>query len=264
MLREPAPDTRHGDRLAHKVGAGRFTPAHGEEDFGEELTCAASGIRRSVARSLNDVHRSAERRFYSHFTRIEQVRILGRPHRRIDPRRVALVAAMKIGQHLVVIGACLRCAATGSDRRCCRDKKFGRRVRTYDGADIATIENGAAPPLGESALLTHQCLSKPRHDGDSGCRLGNDRPGKCVKVEHIEVDGPGDGDSFGLIVEGMTVFQEGRRNGTIGQSGIEVVEVEMGRKPPREGAFAGRGRTVDRDNHVSQPLQIRTKPRARP
>src|SRR6516165_3570863 len=123
-----------------------------------------------------------------------------------------------------------------------------------DGADIAAVEHGAGRPHREFALVVDQGLANLRdrshHRGGFGDRLQFQRI--FLIFFWIEPDR----DLGGLlgVVRRIAGIEHGLGDGAVEKTGVEMMQAIDRRDLPRDRAFAGRGWTIDRNDHRRLPF----------
>src|SRR5215471_1070349 len=148
------------------------------------------------------------------------------------------------------------------------DEELRGRVRGDDGADVATVDDGARRvprrALCERALIFEQ---RPAHRGQCGDLGGGasdivtTNGGVCRTCGIDRVRGE---DRIGLV-RGIAVrFDDPERNEAIERAGVQMRKTVVTREQPREGSLAARGRAVDSDDDAMRHGATRSMRAPRP
>ena len=195
--------------------------------------------------------------------------VVGRAQRRGLSRGVCGVAALDVGEHGVEVdlaagGDVLVVPALGAHLGRGGQVHLRRGVGEHDGADVATLDDGAVGALGELALQGDEVLA---HLGDRGDRgdvggdlgaadlagdvlAGQPHGGRLRVVADVEAQARGLGGD-GLGVGGVDAgAQHGERGDAVHGTGVDVLGVEALGERPAGGRLAGAGGAVDGEDQA--------------
>ncbi len=111
-------------------------------------------------------------------------------------------------------------------------------ARGHDGADVASVQNGAAWPGGEGALRLEQGLAHARHGGDDRRRLAHLAAAQHRLVEIGEAEPARRRDRGAFVVEVAVGADQRRRGGAIKEPGVEMRQAVAHGEAPGDGALA--------------------------
>ena len=129
-----------------------------------------------------------------------------------------------------------------------RDEQLDRRFGADHRADVAAVEHRARRAVRESALLVDQHAPHRRNDRNPGGGVGDGMGRQRFAVEVGEIDEFSRLDGARLVVQRPAPGDQHRRDGAVGQPGVEIGQVVIVGEPARERALAGRGGAVDGDD----------------
>src|SRR5262249_8358654 len=186
---------------------------------------------------------------------IEQVRVGRRFQGGDGALHVALVTPQDVGQHIRLVhhdavGRQRRHAAPGAHLGGGVDEDFHVRLRTDHRTDVAPVEHSAGRHRREGALELHQRGAHARHGRDDG---GGLRHAACLERRFIElpcIEALGGHDRARLVIQSGPCIDEALGHCPVEQAGVEVSQPEMSRETLGKGPFAGRGRSIDGDDHA--------------
>src|SRR5207248_8972684 len=135
-----------------------------------------------------------------------------------------------------------------------------RRVRRDGGADVAALDDGVPPDRELPLALPHHAahLRMARDDGDDAVdaraadRRGDVRRGDEDAAVLVELDGTRlrEPPEPLRLVERDPLADREPRERAVHRARVDVAEAETLREPPRDGALAGTGGAIDRDDHA--------------
>src|SRR6185437_9132970 len=131
-----------------------------------------------------------------------------------------------------------------------RQEQLGVGVGADHGADISPIEHGATLAARKTALKFQQGGPDPGDRGHHRRGGGDGFVAQPPVLEHREIERPGGAfrdNGVGRVAQRHRF----ERDGAVEAARVEMSDAEMQGDAPRNGAFAGAGRSVDRDDHVA-------------
>src|SRR5262245_41091817 len=170
------------------------------------------------------------------------------------PRRITLVPAPDVGQHVRLLdrhpdGLQLQRPPAGPHLGGRGHEYLNVSVREDDGPDIAAIEHRAgrlAPELPLKIEQRRPYLGDRRHHRGG---LADRMAFQHLFVEGRWIERPRGASCTGHVIERLAGVEHRLRHRAVDQAGVEVPEAEMARQPFPQRPLARRRRSIDGNNH---------------
>src|SRR5262249_877444 len=126
-------------------------------------------------------------------------------------------------------------------------------IWTYDGANVAAVQHGAGRLPSETALELAQGGPHLGNACDDGGGLASAGPAQARVIECGWVEGARRVNCSGRVIERPPPPLHLPGDRPVEETGGEAVQAKMGSDPLRQRALAGRGRSIDGNDHGPTP-----------